>query len=437
MFFNELSFSVFFAVVFCIYWRCDSARRQTFVLAIASLMFYGYWDWRLLLLLIISVAWTYWFALRRWNVAMGISGLLLPLCFFKYFNFIAGTSYNIILPLGISFYTFTSIGYLLDVRWGRQIPERDFINFWSYITFFPQIVAGPIVRASDMLPQYRRLRVFKYSLAVDGARQFLWGLFKKVVVADVAAEFVDKVYYGISVNTGSTLVIGAILYAVQIYADFSGYSDMALGVGKLLGIHLPINFKYPYFASNIGDFWRRWHISLTSWFRDYLYIPLGGSRVAFGHIVFNTWVVFVLSGLWHGAAWTYVIWGAVHAIFLTVRLLYRRFSNVQLYSGVSTFLTLTSVVFGWIFFRSSDFVTASQYLSKIFSASTFSVPLLPVRPLVFSVLMLMTEFVHRNCEHGLSIRCQFPPLRYLVYFLLIFSIFAFSPDKSGFIYSQF
>lgn len=437
MLFDSLSFLCFIAVIFPVYWHCESAKKQTLVLAVASLVFYAYWDWRLVFLLVISVLWTYLFALKQWNIALGIGGLLLPLCFCKYFNFLAGTSYNIVLPLGISFYTFTSIGYLLDVHWNRQTAESDFIVFLTYITFFPQIIAGPIVRSHDMLPQYKQLKVFSYPLAVDGARQFLWGLFKKAVVADIVSEFVDKGYSNIFANTGSTLVIVAIAYAVQIYADFSGYSDMALGVGKLLGIRLPMNFKFPYFASNIGDFWRRWHISLTLWFRDYLYIPLGGSRVVFGHIIFNTWIVFILSGLWHGAAWTFVIWGAIHAMFLTTRLLYRRYIKWQCPYALAWFSTGVAVTIGWIFFRSPDFATALSYLKVVFSDSTLTMPTMPIRPIVFAILMILIEFFHRDCEHGLSLKIRFAPLKYLAYFLLVFSVFAFSPDKSGFIYSQF
>lgn len=308
MIFNSDFFLLFFPIVFAAHWAVRGARAQNAVLLVAGLIFYGWFDARCLALIVCSVLWTYLFAKHHWNIYLGVGGLVASLGFFKYFNFFLGTTFNIILPLGISFYTFMAVGYLLDVYWKKCEPERNLLTFGTFLTFFPQIVAGPIGRATELLPSYRMERRFDRALAVEGCRQILWGAFAKFVVAD-NCNLIASTLLSCKLGNAAMIAIGALAYAVQIYCDFSGYSNLAVGVGKLMGIKLKQNFAYPYFASSFGDFWRRWHISLTTWFRDYIYIPLGGSRCSLPRIIVNIWVVFLLSGLWHGAAWTFVAWG--------------------------------------------------------------------------------------------------------------------------------
>lgn len=368
------------------------------------------------------------------------------------------SSLNLILPVGISFYTFRALSYSIDVFCKKVEPTRAFLSFYAFVIFFPFLLAGPIERPLNMLPQFLKKRTFDYSLAVDGMRQILWGLFKKVVIADSCMITVNAIFAGNPANlNGSTLLIGAFTFAIQIYCDFSGYSDMAIGVAKLFGFKALQNFKYPYFSRNIAEFWRRWHISLTTWFRDYLYIPLGGSRVVKWKVIRNTFIIFLVSGLWHGANWTFITWGGLHALLFMPLLLLsknRKFvgpiaeghcfpSGVEFFQMLKTFLVVT---FAWIFFRADTISGAFQYISGIFSASLFAVPemgmgmgvLFNVFP--FILVMFVMEWLHRESEHGLDIKwirsVFIRRASYVILSLFVFSYFQFA-EKGDFIYFQF
>lgn len=328
MLFTSIEFFVFLPLVFALYWVLNRhTRRQNLLVVAASYVFYGWWDWRFLLLIAFTSACSYFSGLLinggRWRKAALWGNIIINLAIlglFKYYDFFAvefaqlfglssdSVTLNLILPVGISFYTFQALSYSIDIYRGKMEPTRDVVAFFAYVSFFPQLVAGPIERATNLLPQFQRQRQFDYGLAVDGVRQMLWGFFKKVVVADNCAVYVDDIWNNISGESSLNLIMAAVLFSIQIYCDFSGYSDIAIGCAKLFGIRLMRNFKVPYFSRDIAEFWRRWHISLTTWFRDYVYIPLGGSRVSKAKVVRNTFIIFLVSGLWHGANWTFLSW---------------------------------------------------------------------------------------------------------------------------------
>lgn len=350
MLFNSVEFFIFLPIVFSFYWLLNRwLTIQNLFLVAASFLFYGWWDWRFLLLLLTSAGIDYLVAIRldktenlfrrKFFLGLSLLGNLGILGFFKYFNFftqsfqdaftffgghIQPVSLSIVLPVGVSFYTFQALSYTIDVYRRRIKSVNNPITYFAFVSFFPQLVAGPIERASHMLPQYLRARNFEYTVATDGMRRILWGLIKKVVIADNCAVFVNEVFNNTSGESGSTLMLGAVLFAFQIYGDFSGYSDIAIGTAQLFGFELMQNFSFPYFSRDISEFWRRWHISLTSWFRDYVYIPLGGSRAGKGKQIRNTFIVFLVSGLWHGANWTFIFWGLLHAIYFLPLLLLNR-----------------------------------------------------------------------------------------------------------------
>lgn len=336
MLFNSLDFAIFFPVVFLLYWFVfnKSIRIQNFFLIVASYFFYASWDYRFLFLLIFSTFLDYITGLkifqstnskeRKFWLWLSVSVNLGFLGIFKYYNFFVSSfaeaiaifglhvtvsSLQVILPVGISFYTFHGLSYVFDLYNRKISPTTNFVDYALFVSFFPLLVAGPIERATHLLPQMKSPREFKYDEAVDGLRQILWGLFKKIVVADNCAKHVDIIFNNYQDQSGSTLLFGAVLFAFQIYGDFSGYSDIALGSARLLGFDLIQNFAFPYFSRDIAEFWRRWHISLTTWFRDYLYIPLGGSRGTRWQVIRNTFIIFLVSGFWHGANWTFVFWG--------------------------------------------------------------------------------------------------------------------------------
>lgn len=393
---------------------------------------------------------------------------LLVLGIFKYYDFFVtsfadlflrgrtdGLLLEVILPVGISFYTFQALSYSIDVYRGNIEPTRDVIQFFAYVSFFPQLVAGPIERATNLLPQFAKPREFEYETGVDGMRQILWGLFKKMVVADNCAIYVDQVFSSYQSQSGSTLLLAAVLFAFQIYGDFSGYSDIAIGTAKLFGIKLMRNFNVPYFSRDIAEFWRRWHISLTTWFRDYVYIPLGGSRCSKVKIVRNTFVIFLLSGFWHGANWTFIAWGAYHALlFLPLILLgkNRKYRDVIAERHFlpswkelgQVLLTFFLVVMGWIVFRASSINEALSYLGRMVDYSLISVPWLMQRdfyvPLFISILVtIAVEWIDRKQNHGLSMNCvRSRFLRQLIY-LVISIIIAVQDTGTGnqFIYFQF
>ena len=336
MLFNSLEFAIFLPIVFLLYWFVfnRNVKWQNLFVVVASYVFYGWWDWRFLFLIAFTSFCSWGSGLliakyRQYRSAKVIHILnivlnLTILGIFKYYDFFAnsfarmflhGNSdkllLHLILPVGISFYTFQALSYSIDVYRQKLEPTRDIIQFFAFVSFFPQLVAGPIERATNLLPQFEKPRTFDYSQAVDGMRQILWGLFKKIAVADTCALYVNQVFSHYQTQSGPTLMVAAVLFAIQIYGDFSGYSDVAIGTAKLFGIKLMRNFRNPYFSRDIAEFWRRWHISLTTWFRDYVYIPLGGSRVSKGKIIRNTFIIFLLSGFWHGANWTFIAWAPI------------------------------------------------------------------------------------------------------------------------------
>lgn len=360
MLFNSLAFAVFLPIVFVLYWFVfnRNLKWQNAFVVVASYVFYGWWDWRFLLLIAFTSLCSYvsglyieryrekgnekaakWVSVSNIVLNIGILG------FFKYCNFfitsfvdafslvgihLSETTLQIILPVGISFYTFQAISYSIDVYKKKLEVTKDVVAFFAFVSFFPQLVAGPIERATHLLPQFYGRRVFDEAKATDGMRQILWGLFKKMVVADNCAVVVDTIFANYQQESGSTLLFGAVLFAFQIYGDFSGYSDIAIGCARLFGIELKRNFNYPYFSRDIAEFWRRWHISLTTWFRDYVYIPFGGSRTSKAKVVRNTFIIFLVSGLWHGPNWTFVTWGFYHALLFLPLLLFganRRYTS--------------------------------------------------------------------------------------------------------------
>jgi D-alanyl-lipoteichoic acid acyltransferase DltB (MBOAT superfamily) len=394
-------------------------------------------------------------------ISFGVLGI------FKYYNFfvtsfinafeIAGIQLHIktlqlILPVGISFYTFHTLSYTIDVYRRKFEPTKNILSFFLFVSIFPLAMAGPIERATNLLPQINKPKTFDYASAVDGMRQILWGLFKKIAIADTAAIYVNQVFDTYQTQSGSTLLLGAVFFAFQIYGDFSGYSDMAIGIGKLLGYNFLRNFFYPYFSRDIAEFWRRWHISLTTWFRDYLYIPLGGSRVSKGRIVRNTFIIFLVSGFWHGANWTFIAWGAYHAIlFLPLILLNKnrrytdsiapdkKFPNIrELLQMTMTFLL---VVIGWIFFRADTIFQALLYIKRIFSPSFFTFPHYTLSlSFIFCLLILfLIEWFQRNKSHGLQLdNIKSKTMRIAVYYIIIIFISFFSQSgEQQFIYFQF
>lgn len=404
MLFNSLDFAFFLPVVFVLYWFVTNKnlRFQNVLIVIASYVFYGWWDWRFLSLIVFSTAVDYIIGKqldltdqpRRRKVLLWTSILvnLGFLGFFKYYNFfvdnfvsafsflganIQPNTLDIILPVGISFYTFQTLSYTIDVYKRKLEPTKDIVAFAAFVSFFPQLVAGPIERATNLLPQFYKKRQFEYAKAVDGMRQILWGLFKKIVIADNCAVYANEIFNNSTDYTGSTLFMGALFFAFQIYGDFSGYSDIAIGTSRLFGFNLMQNFAFPYFSRDIAEFWRRWHISLSTWFRDYLYIPLGGSRGGTEIKVRNTFIIFLVSGFWHGANWTFIVWGALNAIYFLPLLLtnYNRHhievvaKNRNLPSFKELLLiviTFIVTVFTWIFFRAENIGHALQYVSDLF-----------------------------------------------------------------------
>ena len=494
MLFNSFEFFVFLPVFFLLYWwvfdfLIKEAKHQllfqNLLVVAASYLFYGWWDWRFLVLIAFTSLCsflsgiaidksstkrfkTFWMSL---NIVINLSILGV----YKYYDFFVSSLANafninaethllhLVLPVGISFYTFQALSYSIDVYRKKLEPTRDIVSFFAFLSFFPQLVAGPIERATNLLPQFLKKRSFNYTKAVDGLRQILWGMFKKVVVADNCAFFVDTIYGNVEGYNASTLAIAAVLFSFQIYCDFSGYSDIAIGLGKLFGIDLMRNFNVPYFSRDIAEFWRRWHISLTTWFRDYVYIPLGGSRptnkqgVALcgfskkAVVVRNTFIIFLLSGFWHGANWTFVLWGAFHALlFLPLILLEknRKYTNVvaegkllptfkDLLRMLTTFILAT---LGWIIFRADNIDIAINYFTRLFDYTLWGVPTLTNKVIIFTFLSLMIiiEWFHRGCNHGFTLeRVNNKFLRYIIYFAISFLIVINMGPEQNFIYFQF
>ena len=477
MLFNSIGYAIFLPVVFLLYWFVfnRNLKWQNLFIVVVSYLFYGWWDWRFPGLLAFTSLCTYASGIliekyrdtpRKAKLfsALNIVVNLLILGVFKYYNFFAasfadaflggktdGLLLKVILPVGISFYTFKALGYNIDVYRGKQEATRDVVALFAYVSFFPQLLAGPIERSTNLLPQFAKPRVFEYETGVDGLRQILWGLFKKVVVADNCAVFVNGVFSDYQSQSGSTLLLAAVFYTFQIYGDFSGYSDMAIGTGKLFGFQTKQNFNVPYFSRDIAEFWRRWHISLTTWFRDYLYIPLGGSRCSKAKIVRNTFIIFLVSGLWHGANWTFIAWGAYHALlFLPLTLLgkNRKYKDVvadgRLFPTLKELgqmlLTFFLVVIGWIIFRADSIGQAWDYMGHLFNGSLFTRPdAAGVTGFTLTiVLMVVAEWLQRKREHALDIRAlRWPVLRSALDAAVVFLIIVLGGHSENFIYFQF
>lgn len=481
MLFNSFEFLFFLPIVWIAYWSLkDHLRLQNLLVVVASYVFYGWWDWRFLILIAFTSAWSYvvgLLELRRWEakpsralltislvVNLGILGV------FKYYDFFVdsfvsafgflfpGTlststsSLHLILPVGISFYTFQALSYTIDVYRRNIRPTRDPFAFFAFISFFPQLVAGPIERATNLLPQFLRKKEFSYPDAVLGCRQMLWGFFKKMVVADNCAVVVNQYLNDGQMDNGLMVLCCVFLFSIQIYCDFSGYSDIAIGCSKLFGVKLMRNFAFPYFARDIAEFWRRWHISLTTWFRDYLYIPLGGSRCSKAKMVRNTFVIFLVSGLWHGANWTFVAWGAFHALLFLPLLLggrnrkyltdiagdrwYPTFGEVGLM--LRTFLLAMA---GWLLFRATSLAEAGRWVADIFTftgyalSETFPHEGRVVFPMIG--LLLVGEWINRREQFGFARYPKWKGLRWVIYFFIVLLIFMYAPGSQTFIYFQF
>lgn len=483
MLFNSLDFAIFLPIIFILYWFVfnKNIKRQNLLIAVASYLFYGWWDWRFLSLILFSTLVDFYVGRRlgkteeisRRKILLWIS-ILVNLGFlgvFKYYNFfldnfksafgIAGyelnaNSLNIILPVGISFYTFQTLSYTIDVYKRRLNPAKDFISFAAFVSFFPQLVAGPIERATNLLPQFYNRRQFDYSKAINGIRQILWGLFKKVVIADNCAQYANIIFNNSSEFNGSTLVLGALFFTFQIYGDFSGYSDIAIGTSRLFGFNLMRNFAFPYFSRDIAEFWRRWHISLSTWFRDYLYIPLGGSRGGTWMKIRNTFVIFIVSGFWHGANWTFIIWGTLNAVYFLPLLLTKNNRNhieiVAKGKNIPTFkefylmlLTFGLTVFAWIFFRAENLPHAISYLAEIFSTSLFEPFNLKIlegatKTMLFIIIFVLIEWKGRENQYAIStlgLKWK-KSYRVIFYYLLILIIMVFGNfENNEFIYFQF
>ena len=482
MLFNSIDFAIFLPIVFVLYWffANKNLKLQNSLIVIASYIFYGWWDWRFLSLILFSTIVDFTVGQKLKNEDDQLKRKILLwlsiivnlgfLGFFKYYNFfldnfvaafsffgqeIQGSSLNIVLPVGISFYTFQTLSYTIDVYKKKLEPTKDFIGFSAFVSFFPQLVAGPIERATNLLPQFYTKRTFDYAKAVDGMRQILWGLFKKIVIADNCAKYANQIFNNSADMNGSTLVLGAVFFAFQIYGDFSGYSDIAIGTSRLFGFNLRQNFAFPYFSRDMAEFWRRWHISLSTWFRDYLYIPLGGSRGGTSMKVRNTFIIFIVSGFWHGANWTFIAWGALNAIyFLPLLLTKNNRNNLEVVAKNKNLPSLKELslmivtfgltVFAWIFFRAEDIGHAFSYISEILSTSLFKIPELSgmrkaLITIVLTCIFVVIEWLGRDQQYAIQ-NLGFKwkrPLRYAMYYAIIFAIFWYGGDEQQFIYFQF
>jgi alginate O-acetyltransferase complex protein AlgI len=478
MFFNSIHFALFLPIVFIFYWFLAKGkiRIQNTILIIASYYFYACWDWRFLFLLIFSTVLDFYTgiqifeanSIKKRKIWLWIS-ITINLGFlgvFKYYNFfiesfseafeligfhVTLSSLSIILPVGISFYTFHGLSYVIDIYKNRIHPEKDFLNYSLFVSFFPLLVAGPIERATHLLPQIKNERNFDYLKAVDGLRQILWGLFKKVVIADNCAMYANQLFNHTEHYSGMNLVMGAFFFTIQIYCDFSGYSDIALGTARLFGIELIKNFAFPYFSRNIAEFWRRWHISLSSWFKDYLYIPLGGSKGGAYSRIRNTFIIFIVSGFWHGANWTFIVWGFLNALFIMPSILMKNNRNhldvVAKGKILPSFFEFTSILFtfsltmlAWVFFRATSIGNAFTYIQRIFTVDLFSFPtVFPVLLLSIVVLFCIIEWLGRENSYAIEKLFLNRPsfIRYVFYLLLILCLFLFEGKGDQFIYFQF
>jgi len=477
MLFNSLDFGIFLPIVFILYWVFfqKNIRARNFFLITVSYIFYGWWDWRFLSLIIISSTVDYFTGKKihiEGNQKKRKRWLLLSLLvnlgflgFFKYYNFFVDSfvasfslfgatfshsSLDIILPVGISFYTFQTLSYTLDIYFKKFEPTNDVFSFFAFVAFFPQLVAGPIERAKNLLPQFFVKREISYDMLRSGLLLMAWGFFKKIVLADRLARYVDSAYDNVGMTEGGPAIIAVIFFAFQLYLDFSGYSDIAIGTARLLGFNLSENFKRPYLSTSFSDFWKRWHISLSSWFKDYVYIPLGGSRVKKSKIIRNVMIVFLLSGLWHGASWNFVIWGAINGLFI---ILFDRFFDARALKGIRRFFVSAFISFAWAFslilFRAQSFQDSVILSKNIFSGSSkglyefelgapefkFTLILL----LFFMLFEILLENKQNIYQWFIS---QHFILRWIAYiaiasFIILFGAYGAGLSDNNFIYFQF
>ena len=481
MLFNSIEFILFLPTVFVLFWFAfkNSITAQNTLIIGASYLFYGWWDYRFLGLIILSSIIDYTIAIgihksvtilrKKYLLWISIAVNLGILGFFKYFNFFIDSAegvlnllgmkadfvtINVLLPVGISFYTFQTLSYTIDVYKGEIKAEKSLLSFFAYVSFFPQLVAGPIERAKNFLPQFSKSKTFNYDKSVDGCRQILWGFFKKVVIADSCSPYVDMIFSDPSNYNGPTLLLGAVLFAFQIYGDFSGYTDIAIGTARLFGFDLMRNFAYPYFSRDIAEFWRRWHISLSSWFKDYLYFPLGGSRGSKSKTIRNVFIIFLVSGFWHGANWTFVVWGGLNAMYFLPSLIggnNRRYLDVagQNSSGPSLLelknilVTFLMTCLAWVFFRAESVGHALVYLWHLVNPFLWgnendSIYDLSMMTLVaFILILLNVEWRMRKQEHGLSKLTSNAYTRHIMYCLLVLTITYHWSGEQEFIYFQF
>ncbi len=479
MLFNSTTFLIFLIIFFIFYWGIvnKSIKKQNLLLLFASYVFYGWWDWRFLSLILVSTLVDYTIGLQLqkitkqskrkyllWGSLLFNLGLL---AFFKYYNFFIDnwiiawdslgvtmhkSTLNIILPVGISFYTFQTLSYTIDVYRGKLKATSNFIAFASFVSFFPQLVAGPIERASNLLPQFYKKRVFNYENAKNGIALIVWGLFKKIVIADSSAIYVNAIFSDYQSQDSLTLILGIVYFGFQIYGDFSGYSDIAIGLSRLFGFNLMRNFNYPYFSRDIAEFWRRWHISLSTWFRDYLYIPLGGSRESKWKQVRNVLIIFMVSGFWHGANWTFIFWGFLNALYFMPLLLLNKTKNnldeiVVNKFRLPSFKTFLQIVItfiittiGWIFFRSPTITDAFEYLKKILLFEDFKlINYLPIERYAIELLPILFLFVafewfSKEKEHPIMGKYLQVKLYLVILLIIVFGVYS---NPSDFIYFQF
>jgi len=483
MIFNSIPFAVFFTCFFVLYWFVfkQNLKLQNLLVLAGSYFFYGWWDWRFLALLIGSSLLNYYLGLRiaqttntkhrKWLLYTGLLQGLAGLIFFKYYNFFitsfaeAFSVFNIklhvqtlqlILPLGISFYTFRTISYLLDVDKNKIQPTKDWVVFFSFVAFFPGLISGPIDKAKLLIPQLEKTRVFNYAQITDGMRQILWGLFKKIVVADNCAEIANQIFDNYKNLPASSLALGALFYTFQLYADFSGYSDMAVGFARLLGFNITKNFNFPFFAQNIAEYWRRWHMSLTAWLTEYVFTPLSISFRDYGKTGLALAIIinFTICGIWHGANWTYILFGFLHGCYF-IPLIIKGTMNKKSKAPKDTLLpsllefknivaTFILVMLTNIVFRADSVAHVGDYFSRLFSMSFFSYPLFTNRisaliSLIFSVVFLVVEWLQRDKDHGLQLNnAKIPQVfRWLIYYIIGIIILWFGGTQDTFIYFQF
>ena len=476
MLFNSSIFFLFFLTFFFLYWFATKGdlKKQNLLILAGSYVFYGWWDWRFVFLLLLSTIIDYVFGLlihqhpvrKKLFLWLSIFNNLAILGFFKYYNFFADSFremflgfgiqtqpyiLEILLPIGISFYTFHGMSYVIDIYYGRSTPVTNFVDYAVFVCFFPLLVAGPIERANHLLPQVVRPRTFNYYQAVGGCQIILWGLFKKVVIADGISGRVNYIFSDYADLSTLSLIAGTVFFAIQIYCDFSGYSDMAIGLAKLLGFELLVNFRFPYFSRDIAEFWRRWHISLTSWFKDYLYIPLGGSKEGLLKSIRNTFIIFIVSGFWHGANWTFIVWGLLHALyFMPLLIMGRNRRHLEVAGGNrplpslkesgQIILTFFLVCVAWIFFRAENLSHAFDYLWHLLQfdlaidENVYSIPMA-----VLIAAMLVIEWLCRRSDITYAFaRIPKRSMRHVAYYSIVLVIVMYGTfSENAFIYFQF